>query len=324
MDYVVYDSSDLHRLQSLNLVDMASDSIIEHGVRLYFSADRLAAQPICIGSQAIIRSGAVLYGGVKIGSGCEIDHGVVIRDGASIGDHCRIEHGSEVGSSISMEEGNHLLPHSVVIGKVQIGRRNVLGPFITIGSDPQHPDFRHSTGVIIIGDDNVLREYVTVHMPTTDNVTRIGNGCYIMAYNHFPHDVIVQDGVKMANDCQIGGHTAIMHGAYLGLSCVIHQRITIGPGTMVGMGSVVVKDIPPYVTFVSGVATKLNYRGALLLERSASEQRDLLDWYLSQGNEGLNLSPKLCDRWWYADMKEFLALSRRKICSLKLEPTLPE
>ena len=115
-----------------------------------------------------------------------------------------------------------------------------------------------------------------------------------------------------------------MHDAYLGLSCVIHQRITIGPGTMVGMGSVVVKDIPPYVTFVSGVATKLNYRGALLSERSASEQRDLLDWYLSQGNEGLNLGPELCDRWWYADMKEFLALSRRKICSLELKPTLPE
>ena len=90
------------------------------------------------------------------------------------------------------------------------------------------------------------------------------NNCYIMAYNHISHDTCLHNNVILANNIQIGGHTTIHEFANIGLSSVIHQRSTIGSYAMVGMGTIVTKDIPPFVTVVgtpAKEASKLNEWG---------------------------------------------------------------
>jgi UDP-N-acetylglucosamine acyltransferase len=172
-----------------------------------------------------------------------------------------------------------------------------------------------SPGIIQIGDDNVLREFVTVHMPM-EALTWIGNSCYIMAYNHFPHDVFVEDDVNMTNNCQIAGYSTIMHHVNLGLSSVAHQHSVIGAGAMIGMASVIVKDVPPYVVFINGVATRVNQVGLERMGKSEDEIRDLFQWYSGQRHNKLELADDLSSRWWYKDMKRFIELTKREMCPI--------
>jgi UDP-N-acetylglucosamine acyltransferase len=98
---------------------------------------------------------------------------------------------------------------------------------------------------IHIGDRNVIREQVSIQAPH-EGETRIGDDCYMMTKSHLPHDGVLQDGVVVACAVLIGGHGRIGAGSNLGLGAVLHQRLVVGPGAMVGMGSVVTKPVPPF------------------------------------------------------------------------------
>jgi UDP-N-acetylglucosamine acyltransferase len=102
-----------------------------------------------------------------------------------------------------------------------------------------------SEASIEIGSRNVIREFATVHSGTTE-VTRIANDCYLMTQAHVPHDAQIEDEVTLSNSSQLGGHTIIQRGANIGLGVVIHQHSLVGTRAMIGMGSIVTKDVPPY------------------------------------------------------------------------------
>lgn len=165
-----------------------------------------------------------------------------------------------VAPSVVIGDGNHVGPYAVIEGDVRIGDGNWIGPHVTIGTPAQYTTKKFefnggSASGIIIGDRCVLREYVTVHQPSTDR-TVIEDDCYFMAYCHVSHDTTIRRGVTLANNTQIAGFSEIQEKATVGLSVVIHQFSTIGAYAMVGMASVVTKDIQPF-SKVMGNPTRL-------------------------------------------------------------------
>lgn len=157
---------------------------------------------------------------------------------------------------ITIGEGNYIAPGAIIIGPISIGHNNFFGPNCVIGTPPQDDILDSTEHKIItlgsrvgesriqIGSNNIIREFVTVHQGLTSR-TEIGDDCYLMSYAHIAHDCKIHDGVKIANNVQMGGYSTIFEGTYLGLSVVLHQFSVIGAHAMIGMGSLVTRNIPP-------------------------------------------------------------------------------
>jgi len=175
-----------------------------------------------------------------------------------------IENSAIIDSSAVIGKGNYIGHNTIIKGNVTIGDNNYIGSNVIIGEYPQHStkkfEFKNYTNFsnnkgIKIGSNNVIREFTSIHLPITSENTIIGNNCYIMAYNHIAHDSVICNHVIMANNIQMGGYSIIHDYANIGLSSAIHQRSTIGAYAMVGMGSIVTKDVLPFMV-VMGSPTK--------------------------------------------------------------------
>lgn len=143
---------------------------------------------------------------------------------------------------------------SLISHKTEMGDMNSIGPFTSIGlpgesygRDPT--EFASDLRSVKIGSGNIIRENITIH----DNVM-IGDQNMIMSHSHLGHDVIIGNHVTISTACIIGGHTQIHDGANIGLNSTTHQFVTIGAYAMVGMGSVVVEDVPPFAKVVGNPA----------------------------------------------------------------------
>ena len=158
--------------------------------------------------------------------------------------------------NIEIGFGNFIGPGCIITGPISIGNNNVFGPYSIICGPPQDDQFGleetnsfFANGgqgelSIKIGDRNVFREFVTVHHPISTKTT-IGSDNYFMTQAHIPHDACIADRIKLANSVQIAGYTSIMSDSYLGLGAVVHQFISIGSFSMVGMSAIVTKDVAP-------------------------------------------------------------------------------
>lgn len=147
-------------------------------------------------------------------------------------------------------------------GPITIGPGTRIYPHVIIGCEGEHRE-REATGIIRIGAGVVLRELVVVQRGTGDRDTTIGDRCYVMDHCHIAHDVVLAEDVTLSPNVVLGGHTRVHRGATIGIGAMTHQRSTIGAFAMVGMGAVVTKDIPPFVTVVGNPARfhGLNTRG---------------------------------------------------------------
>jgi len=172
-----------------------------------------------------------------IDDGAEIDEGVTIGPFSTIGPNVRIGRGTEIG------------PHVVVSRNTTIGRDNRIYQFASVGEDPQDKKYAGEETTLTIGDRNVIREFATVNRGTVQDkgCTVIGSDNLLMAYTHVAHDCIIGDHAIMANAASLGGHVDIGDWAILGGFTIVHQFCHIGAHSFSGMGSVVGKDIPPYV-----------------------------------------------------------------------------
>jgi UDP-N-acetylglucosamine acyltransferase len=204
-----------------------------------------------------------------------------------------------IGPGVDIGTGNTIGPYAVVLGPARLGSGNWIGPHACIGTPAQIRGGDHGAGWatpddgdgIVIGDGNVIREFATIHQPT-ESATTIGDDCYLMAYAHVPHDARLGDRVTMANSAQVGGHTVIGRDATLGLGVTVHQRRWIGAGSIVGMGSVVTRDVPPFavatgspsrVTGVNAIGMqRQGYDGAVIqaVSRQLSGDDDAVGWAL--------------------------------------------
>jgi UDP-N-acetylglucosamine acyltransferase len=172
----------------------------------------------------------------------------IIEPGATLGPGVRIGPYCHVGPKVVLGEAVELLSHVVLAGDTAVGPRTRLFPFASIGHQPQDLKFKGEESRLVIGADNIIREYVTMHPGTAGGgmETRIGDHCLFMASSHVAHDCKVGDHVIMANNVALGGHIAIGDYAFLGGQAAVHQFVRIGQHAMIGGLTGVERDVIPY------------------------------------------------------------------------------
>lgn len=153
-----------------------------------------------------------------------------------------------VGPLAEIGQGTRIHAHAVVEGRVKIGARCQLYPGACIGFEPQDKRFDPRTpSSVVIGDDNIFREYVTVHRAVTPGgATTIGHRGFFMAQSHVGHDCRVGNDVTLANSAALGGHAVVEDGAVIGGLVGVHQHCRVGRLAMIGASTKVHVDVPPF------------------------------------------------------------------------------
>ena len=180
----------------------------------------------------------------------------IIEPGAKLAADISVGAYSLIGPQVEVGQGTRIGPHVVVEGRTRIGRNNRISQFASIGGPPQDKKYAGEDTAVEIGDDNVIREYVTINRGTIGDarVTRVGNGNWIMAYVHFAHDCQIGSGTIFANACELAGHVQVGDWAILGATTLVHQFVRIGAHSFTGMGTYLDRDLPPYVRAAGNMA----------------------------------------------------------------------
>ena len=205
-----------------------------------------------IHSTAIVDSAADIDANVKIDAYAVIKGNVKIKQGTVIGHHASIE------------------------GPTEIGENNKIFQFASIGSPPQDLKYNNEDTKLIIGNNNVFREFVTINRGTPGGLgyTKIGNNNFFMAYSHVAHDCIVEDEVVLANNATLAGHILVQKRAIIGGLSAVHQFARIGCYAMIAGKTGIVKDVPPYM-LASGPRAKLFGPNLIGLERNGFSKEEI-------------------------------------------------
>lgn len=205
----------------------------------------------------MIHSLSVVHEGAKIGKGTTIEPFVHIHENVEIGDNCWIA------------------SNAVIMPGSRIGNHCKIFPGAVIGAIPQDLKFDGEETFIYIGDHTTIRECCTLNRGTShSNMTKIGEHCMLMAYVHVAHDCLIGDHCILANSVNMAGHVAIGDYVIVGGMVPIHQFVKIGNHSMIGGGSLVRKDVPPYI---KAAREPLSYVGinSIGLNRRGYSQKQL-------------------------------------------------
>ena len=152
-----------------------------------------------------------------------------------------------IENNVHIDQGTTIGAHSVVHSNVRLGKNNHIHDHVVLGGAPQDISYQGETTWLEIGDDNIIREFCSIHRSTnTERATRMGNACYMMCNSHLGHDCQVGDGVIITAYAGISGHVEIGDKAVIGGNVGIHQFCRIGSLAMVGAYTPVGKDVLPY------------------------------------------------------------------------------
>ena len=173
----------------------------------------------------------------------------IVHPRATIAPGVKIGAYSLIGENVRLGKDTVIDSHVVVEGWTEVGERCHLFPFVSIGTAPQHMRYQGEPTRVTIGNENVIREFVTIHRATVEGGgnTTLGHGNFIMAYSHIAHDCKVGNQVIMANASTLAGHIAVEDFAIVGGLVAIHQFVRVGCYAIIGGASGVPKDIPPYM-----------------------------------------------------------------------------
>lgn len=171
-----------------------------------------------------------------------VAEGAVIPASCTVGPYCII------GADVVLGEECVLAPHVVLDGRLRAGARNRFASFAAIGVPPQDLKYRGEPTGLTLGDNNDIREYVTISRGTAGGggTTRIGSDCLIMAYVHIGHDSSIGDGCILANAATLAGHVTVEDYASVGALCPVHQFCRIGRHSYVGGGTTITQDVLPF------------------------------------------------------------------------------
>lgn len=172
----------------------------------------------------------------------------IVAEGATIPESCTVGPFCTIGPHVVLGEDCELVSHVVLDGHLTIGNRNRIFSFACLGIAPQDLKYGGEPTRLEIGDDNTIREYVTISRGTAGGggVTRIGNGCLIMAYTHIGHDSSIGNGCILANSATLAGHVTVEDYAVVGALCPVHQFCRIGRYSYIGGGTTITQNVLPY------------------------------------------------------------------------------
>jgi UDP-N-acetylglucosamine acyltransferase len=172
----------------------------------------------------------------------------IVAPGAHVPESCTVGPFSTIGAEVVLGEDCVLVSHVVLEGRTTIGARNVFHPFCAIGVSPQDLKYEGEPTQTEIGDDNTIRECVTISRGTAGGggITRIGSNCLLMAYVHVGHDSQVGSHVILANAATLAGHVTIEDYATVGAFSPVHQFCTVGAHAYIGGGTIVTQDVLPF------------------------------------------------------------------------------
>lgn len=219
-----------------------------------------------------------IHPNAKLATNVKIDPFTVIHPNVEIGE------GTWIGSNVTIMEG------------ARIGKNCRIFPGAVISAIPQDLKYDGEVTTVEIGDNCTIREFVTINRGSKDRyTTKVGNNCLIMAYSHIAHDCVVGNDCIMSNNTQMAGHVVMGDNSILAGMCAVHQFVHIGKHCFIAGGSLVSKDVPPYI---KAGRTPLSYAGvnSVGLKRkgfSVSSINQILDIYRIIYNKNLNTSQAL-------------------------------
>ena len=264
---------------------------------------------------------------MKIHPTAIVSQGAELSEGVEIGAH------AVVGDGVRLGAGCVVQANAVLEGRTILGARNFVGYGAVIGATPQDFAFHETvSSEVRIGEDNIFREYVTIHRGTKEgSATVVGSKCYLMVGTHLGHNVQLGDRVIIANNCLLAGYVEVGDGAVLGGGTVFHQFLRIGRFAMVRGGTRFGKDIPPYVSadgenLLSGVNALGLRRAGFSPEIRMEIKRAFKLVYWS----GINTSQALeraKESSWSPEAQvffDFIATSKRGVCSANRVPLVEE
>jgi UDP-N-acetylglucosamine acyltransferase len=172
----------------------------------------------------------------------------IVAPTARIPQSCNIGPYCTIGPEVTLGEDCDLVSHVVLDGKTTFGARNRVYSFACLGVAPQDLKYRGEPTALEMGDDNTIREYVTISRGTTGGggTTRVGNRCLIMAYTHIGHDSTIGSHCILANGATLAGHVTVEDHASVGALCPVHQYCCIGRYAYVGGGTTITQDVLPF------------------------------------------------------------------------------
>jgi UDP-N-acetylglucosamine acyltransferase len=216
-----------------------------------------------------------------------IDSSAVIADDVKIGAY------TVIGPNVEIGAGCEIASHVVINGPTKIGKNNRIFQFSSIGEEPQDKKFHGEDTWLEIGDNNLIRESVTINRGTVQGggVTRVGNNNWIMAYVHIAHDCLIGNDNIFANNASLAGHVLVDDFVILGGFTLISQFNYLGSHSFSAMGSVISRNVPPYV-LVSGHMAKpvgVNVEGLKRRQFSETQIRNIRQAYKYIYRSGLRM-----------------------------------
>jgi UDP-N-acetylglucosamine acyltransferase len=169
---------------------------------------------------------------------------------AELADDVEVGAFAVVGPHVTAGPGTRIGPHALVTGRTRLGARNRIFQFASVGDIPQDRKYGGEPTSTTLGDDNVVREFASIHAGTAQDrgETTIGDGNWFLAYSHVAHDCVIGDRTTFSNNAQLAGHVHVGDYVTLGGFVGVHQFCRIGAHAMLAAGAIVLQDVPPYVT----------------------------------------------------------------------------
>ena len=199
----------------------------------------------------------------------------IVQPGAQLHPTVRVDPYAIIGSQFKIGANTIIGCHAVIDGRTEIGSNNQIFPGAAIGLEPQDLKYKGANSLVKIGDNNQIREYVTINKATEEGeATTIGNDNLLMAYSHVAHNCIIENNVIIANNVAMAGHVCIESQAVISGVLGIHQFVHIGQMAMVGGMSRINRDVPPYM-LVEGNPAKVRALNFVGLKRRGFSKEDL-------------------------------------------------
>ncbi len=199
----------------------------------------------------------------------------IVQPGAQLHPTVRVDPYAIIGSQVKIGANTIIGSHAVIDGCTEIGSHNHIFPGAAIGLEPQDLKYKGANSLVKIGNNNQIREYVTINKATEEGeATIIGNDNLLMAYSHVAHNCVIENNVIIANNVAMAGHVCIESQAVISGVLGIHQFVHIGQMAMVGGMSRINRDVPPYM-LVEGNPAKVRALNFVGLKRRGLAKEDL-------------------------------------------------